>query len=60
MKITFKGQQLTTTKCVNNIIRVYKRNENPTDWYHKASVFAAIDMSLCWNWNIMFFKYALL
>lgn len=38
----FKGQKLTTTKCVNNILKVYHRNESPTNWYEEAHDYAYI------------------
>jgi len=42
MKQVFKGQTLTTTKTVNNILRVYDRsNESAkSNWYREANSFA--------------------
>lgn len=42
MYVNFKGQQLTVTKCKNNIIRVFDQtsDEDRTDWYWAAREFA--------------------
>lgn len=40
MKQIFQGKTLTTTKCVNNILKVYHRNESPVHWYEEAHLFA--------------------
>lgn len=44
MKQKFKGQTLTLTKCVNNILKVYNQASNKTisnNWYVEANEFAS-------------------
>ncbi len=40
MKQKFKGQTLTTTKVVNNILRVYDQSTNNHNWYVEANTLA--------------------
>lgn len=43
MKQQFKGQSLTLTKCVNNILKVYNQasdKTSSTNWYVEANVYA--------------------
>lgn len=45
-KQIFNGKQLTTTRCVNNILKVYGQADGPSDWYNDAHRFA---LQLFWE-----------
>jgi hypothetical protein len=51
MKQRFKGQQLTLTKCVKNILEVYNSSDKTisTNWYVNANEFA---QSLATKYNV--------